>query len=602
IPFILQKYFFNIFSRQIIEKAKVEILTFLSAHALKNFVKIRKRFQKKTKNSNKKNCAKLLAIKKRMSRIEDEKLKEKDQIRVIPVSFEQRCFDKNWILQSNQLEQVNHFLCLVCKQVANNPVEICCAQHKDMDESLIAGESCLKQFLDSNNNTCPKSKHLEILQECVISKEKLKDLKYHLDNSCSLKMVNCWFKSFECNQLCLEYELEKHLTSMMKYHFDLVIKKVALFKEIIQQQHEEKKQLQSENEKLKEQIDLDKKKQYEEILKALILKQDILNSNYHQGFFFVNKTLLNELEKLKQEIQLKDQIILEKEKEIKKLQEKNKNNEEDDNQFYYHIIPNIKETSTFNFDLFRSSSKLLKIFKGHTDYVNSIDYSAFDCKQLICSGSGDKTVRVWDVENNKQIQLFSGHSDSVNCVKFSIYHYHNYHRNVICSSSWDNTIRFWDIKRNQQLQVFNQHTDGVCGIAFSTFNGGRYLCSGSGDNTIHLWDVETSKSLHVFDGHEESVLCVDISPFQSNISNNESNSISVIGGNGYTICSGSNDNTIRIWDIETTKQLILFKGHEDAVMSVKYETNESRINGGANTILSASDDHSVRLWDIRSGQ
>ncbi|ETO11029.1 hypothetical protein RFI_26347, partial [Reticulomyxa filosa] len=78
---------------------------------------------------------------------------------------------------------------------------------------------------------------------------------------------------------------------------------------------------------------------------------------------------------------------------------------------------------------------------------------------------------------------------------------------------------------------------------------------------------------------------------------NKSNNIGVIGGNGYTICSGSFDKTIRIWDIETTKQLNIFKGHESVVMSVKYGLNEL-----VNTILSGLTDTSVRLWDIRSGQ
>ncbi|ETN99556.1 hypothetical protein RFI_37914 [Reticulomyxa filosa] len=77
---------------------------------------------------------------------------------------------------------------------------------------------------------------------------------------------------------------------------------------------------------------------------------------------------------------------------------------------------------------------------------------------------------------------------------------------------------------------------------------------------------------------------------------NES-SIGVIGGNGYTICSGSYDETIRIWDIETTKQLNTFKGHENGVNSVKYGSN-----GLENTILSGSYDKSIRLWDIQSGQ
>ncbi|ETO24450.1 G-protein beta WD-40 repeats containing protein [Reticulomyxa filosa] len=261
---------------------------------------------------------------------------------------------------------------------------------------------------------------------------------------------------------------------------------------------------------------------------------------------------------------------------------------------------------TSDFELVRSF-KLLKTISRHSNTVYSIDCSTFNGSQLLCSGSSDKTVCVWDVKTNKLVQSFNRHSYLVYCVKFSQYHYHTHNRSVVCSSSQDNTIRFWDFKNNIQFQMFNGHKHGVCGIEFSSFNGGRYLCSGSIDTTICLWDVETSKSLHVFNGHKLGVRCVDISPLQSNNNNdnnnnNKSNHIGVIGGNGYTICSGSFDKTIRIWDIETTKQLNVFKGHENSVYCIKYGSNESRIAGGANTILSGSQDKSARLWDIRSGQ
>ncbi|ETO16698.1 WD-40 repeat protein [Reticulomyxa filosa] len=271
--------------------------------------------------------------------------------------------------------------------------------------------------------------------------------------------------------------------------------------------------------------------------------------------------------------------------------------EEEDIQLIIHHwvrILNVKLGWIHDFD--KLVAKFVKIF--------CIDYSAFDDSQFICSGSNDNTVRVWNIETNKQIQSFNGHSSSVFCTKFSPYHYYNHHRNVICSSSHDKTICFWDIKDNKQLQVFNGCTGWVGGIEFSPFNGGRYLCSGSYDKTICLWDVETSKLLYVFKGHEDCVWCVDISPLQSDNNNNtnKSNSIGVIGGNGYTICSGSFDDTICTWDIETAKQLVLFKGHDGWIRSVKYGSNKLRNSDGANTILSGSNDCSVRLWDIRSGQ
>ncbi|ETO14705.1 hypothetical protein RFI_22663 [Reticulomyxa filosa] len=249
----------------------------------------------------------------------------------------------------------------------------------------------------------------------------------------------------------------------------------------------------------------------------------------------------------------------------------------------------------FIFDTFCSSSKLINTLIVHTSYVYNIDYITFGSHQFICSGSHDPTVCIWDVDNNKQIQLLNGYSNAAYCVKFSSYYYQNNNENVICYSSNNRNIYFWDFKQNKLLQTFNKHKKSVYGIEFSSFNGSRYLFSGSLDKTIRLWDVETLKSLHVFKGHENCVWCIDISPLQSN--NNNNNNIGVIGGNGYTICSGSFDQTIRMWDIETTKQLNVFNGHTDHVRNVKYGSNEL-----SNLILSGSNDKSVRLWDIRSGQ
>ncbi|ETO15095.1 hypothetical protein RFI_22270 [Reticulomyxa filosa] len=212
-----------------------------------------------------------------MSKVEEEKLVE-NKIGVSPVPFERACFDKNWILGLNQLEQINALICLICKQVANNPVEISCDQHKDMKQVLVAGECCLEQFLGSSDDTCPVQAHCgcaynktnpmqqqidDLMVTCPRQfeqsvksprineneqmpeknmtmacnfKGKMKDLKSHLDSSCPLKLVNCWFKPFECHYSCLEKDLEDHLSSEMKHHFDLVMKRFESMQDTIQQQ------------------------------------------------------------------------------------------------------------------------------------------------------------------------------------------------------------------------------------------------------------------------------------------------------------------------------------------------------------------------------
>ncbi|ETO35364.1 protein kinase, partial [Reticulomyxa filosa] len=155
---------------------------------------------------------------------------------------------------------------------------------------------------------------------------------------------------------------------------------------------------------------------------------------------------------------------------------------------------------------------------------------------------------------------------------------------------------------NKELQVFKEHTDTIYCIEFSPFSGNRYLCSGSNDKTIRLWDIENSNTLYVFNGHTNGIRCIDISPLQSNYNKNNDNYKALIGGGGYTICSGSFDQTIRVWDIETAKQLNVFKEHTRCVNCVKYGSNELGNIGYSNTILSGSWDKSVCLWDIRSNQ
>ncbi|ETO08742.1 WD-40 repeat protein [Reticulomyxa filosa] len=588
------------------------------------------------------------------------------------------CYNKDWILLTNEQQKLNTFVCSLCNQIANNAVELHCDEHENEEQAYLVGEECLQMYLKQNNGKCPIRQHdhceftkgkiarqqvsdllvicprqydlkkkqskeginigekeeIENESNCNSTnqcnyKGKIKELKNHLDKSCQLISIQqaislvkelqlqtvLSFEKLKENSLECKKEIEK-----LKENDKEKDKQIQQRdKQIDALQHESMKkneqvielkkdiqQLKSEIDQIKKQIEFMKINDNEQCKQITKLNVDILFSKkilsicimqqvcFLFFLYLYNKkkkpindnnqnNIITEFEQVQKEIKIKND-------EINKIEANNEDKKEDnnDNQLSQHSI--------FKFDLFRSSSKLINTLTGHTGCVYSIDYAAFNDSQLICSGSSDKTVRVWDVDKNKQILLFSGHLDYVHCVKFSQYHYHHHRCNVICSSSRDKTIRFWDVKDNRQFQKFNEHTNCVIGIEFSSFHGGRYLCSGSWDKTICLWDVETFKSLHVFNEHTDNVWCVDISPLQSN-NNCKSNNIGVIGGNGYTICSGSSDKTIRMWDIETTKQLIVFNGHESTVSSVKYGSNEL-----GNTLLSGSFDKSMRLWDIRSGQ
>ena len=71
----------------------------------------------------------------------------------------------------------------------------------------------------------------------------------------------------------------------------------------------------------------------------------------------------------------------------------------------------------------------------------------------------------------------------------------------------------------------------VISVSFSP--DGKTLVSGSDDNTIKLWDVETGQEIRTLKGHDNYVRSVNFSP------------------DGKTLVSGSADRTIKLWNLGT---------------------------------------------------
>ena len=63
---------------------------------------------------------------------------------------------------------------------------------------------------------------------------------------------------------------------------------------------------------------------------------------------------------------------------------------------------------------------------------------------------------------------------------------------------------------------------------------------------------------------------------------------------GETLASGSDDNTVKLWEARSGKLLRTLEGHK-RVMSVAFDPQ-----GG--TLASGSDDKTVKLWEARSGK
>ena len=118
--------------------------------------------------------------------------------------------------------------------------------------------------------------------------------------------------------------------------------------------------------------------------------------------------------------------------------------------------------------------------KGHEDSVISVGFSR-DGKQL-ASGSGDKTIKIWDVTTGKVLNTLKGHESRVWSVGFSP------DGKKLASGSDDKTIKIWDVTTGKVLNTLKGHESRVWSVGFSP--DGQQLASGSDDKTIILWDLD----------------------------------------------------------------------------------------------------------------
>ena len=115
--------------------------------------------------------------------------------------------------------------------------------------------------------------------------------------------------------------------------------------------------------------------------------------------------------------------------------------------------------------------------------------------------------------------------------------------------AWIETLPTVDNSWSSSLQSIKGLSSPIEAIAFS--HDGRLLASGSEDNSVRLWDPATGSSLDTLEGHSSAVNAVDIS------------------FNGQ-LASASDDKAIKLWDPMTRTSQGTLTGHTAAVTKIRY--------------------------------
>ena len=119
------------------------------------------------------------------------------------------------------------------------------------------------------------------------------------------------------------------------------------------------------------------------------------------------------------------------------------------------------------------------------------------------------------------------------------------------------------------------HTDKVNSAVFSP--DGTLALTASNDNTARIFEVATGKELQVLSGHMSWVISAVFSP------------------DGKLVLTASLDNTSRIFEVATGKELQVLSGHTDLVNSAVFSPDGT-------LALTASDDNTARIFQVATGK
>ncbi|KAF7970766.1 hypothetical protein HWV62_23108 [Athelia sp. TMB] len=303
-------------------------------------------------------------------------------------------------------------------------------------------------------------------------------------------------------------------------------------------------------------------------------------------------------------------------------------------------------------------------FEGHSNEVTSVAFLPGRGKYIV-SGSSDGTIRVWNADSTEAaLSPFEGHSNGVRHVAYSPDGDH------IISHSFDGTIRIWNADTAEPAGgPFRGRNDFKASPVSYSWPDGRHIIIGSEAGAIQVWNAKTSEPMpQLLGGHEQSsVTSLASSPDGRYIaySCHGDTNVYILGKDGYGpikelgghtsdinaldyspnaqyVASGSNDGTIRVWDVE--KGATVFESAQlDGlyyIKSVAYSPNGEHIVSGSGNrkiqvwkveinetkakpikvlsghdgwvssvaysptgryIVSGSEDYTVRVWDAQSG-
>ena len=188
----------------------------------------------------------------------------------------------------------------------------------------------------------------------------------------------------------------------------------------------------------------------------------------------------------------------------------------------------------------------------------------------LISGSNDTTIKIWNIKDNILIKTVRAHGKPVTCLAI------NSVGSKLYSGSEDETIQMWDMRRYKRMAVLDgSGTQSIQDLVINEDNTRIFSVSNdSNDQSVRIWDIEDSKQYPFCQGHYKEMMRIELTP------------------DGKQMVSCSKDFNIIIWDLKDGKQKAKLKGHNWFVMSVAVTSDGAKL-------VSCTYNSNVRIWDLK---